>query len=205
MNKRLAASAASVVALCTGLAYAQAPTNENTPPAQTSQTARRAASSMAKADVDFMKQAAENGHAEIQASKTVLAKGTDPDVKAFAQKMVDDHTRVGDELASLAQQKGVKIPNGPSLMQKGKEKLLEARKGSSLDAEYVKSMGVKAHEDTVKLFQKASTQAKDPDVKAFAAKTLPELQHHLQMARELKVQDVSSSTSSSRAASSGMR
>jgi putative membrane protein len=47
-------------------------------------------------------------------------------------------------------------------------------------------MGVTAHEDTVKLFQKASADAKDPEVKAFATKTLPKLQHHLQMAQDLK-------------------
>ena len=107
------------------------------------------------------------------------------DFVSSCQQMVDDHTKNNEELAALAKSKGVDVPTEPSLMQKGKMKLLEHSDGQDFDRRYVESMGVKAHEDTIKLFRKGAADAKDPDVKAFAEKTLPKLEHHLQMAQEL--------------------
>jgi putative membrane protein len=71
------------------------------------------------------------------------------------------------------------------MMQKAKLKLLDASDGAKFDQRYSETMGVAAHRDTIALFQKASTNAKDAEVKAFATKTLPTLQHHLEMARKL--------------------
>ncbi|HZE92581.1 MAG TPA: DUF4142 domain-containing protein [Rhizobacter sp.] len=143
-------------------------------------------SQLARADVAFLNQAAENGHAEVEASKLALSKASSSQVKSFAQQMVDDHTKAGDELASLAESKGVKVSSSPSLTQKSKLKLLSALDGQNFDKRYAKTIGVAALEDSVKLFQKAANEAKDADVKAFAARTLPTLQHHLEMAKELK-------------------
>jgi putative membrane protein len=144
-----------------------------------------AATKLARSDVGFLKDAAKAGMAEVQASQLAVQKATDPSVKAFAQKMVDDHGKAHDELKALAQSKGVDLPDDPSMMQKGKMKLLSSADGATFDKRYADSMGVKAHEDTVKLFQKAASNAKDADVKAFAAKTLPTLQEHLKMAQDL--------------------
>ena len=134
-----------------------------------------------------MKQAAQNGHAEVDGSKLALAKSGNAQVKTFAQQMVDDHTKAGDELEKLASSKGVGVPSKPSVAQQSKAKSLSAASGSTFDKRYAASIGVSAHEDTVKLFQKAANDAQDADVKAFAAKTLPTLEHHLQMAKDLKV------------------
>ncbi len=137
------------------------------------------------ADTAFLKQAAQNGHTEVEGSKLALTKGVNPQVKTFAQQMVDDHTKAGDELTALAASKGVEVPKSPSVAQKAKLKILSMRDGASFDEHYAESIGVKAHEDTVKLFKKAAGDVKDADVKAFITKTLPTLEHHLQMARDL--------------------
>lgn len=143
-------------------------------------------SQLDRADAGFMKQAAQNGHAEVESSKLALTKATNAQVKSFAQQMVDDHTKANNELQSLAQSKGVELPTDASLAQRAKMKLLSAQDGASFDRRYVQTMGVAAHEDTIKLFEKAANEAKDADVKAFAQKTLPTLQHHLQMARDMR-------------------
>ena len=78
------------------------------------------------------------------------------------------------------------MPSEPSTAQKARLKRLEAADGSQFDQRFADELGVKAHEDTVKLFQKAAKDAKDPDVKAWASKTLPTLEQHLVQARELK-------------------
>jgi putative membrane protein len=150
------------------------------------------------ADAAFMKQAAENGLAEVESSKVALGKTANADVKAFAQQMVDDHTKAGDELAALAQRKGVKVSADPSIAQRAKIKLMQAMDGASFDRRYASAFGVAAHEDTVKLFRKEAQNGKDAEVKAWAAKTLPTLEHHLAMSKALK-----STADAERSASSG--
>lgn len=165
-------------------------TSQGTAGAQPGSSGDRSAAKQAKlarADTAFMKQAAENNHAEIASSQLATQKATDPAVKAFAQQMVADHGKTGQELAALASAKGVELPDGPSMMQKAKLKLLEGADGADFDRRYSETMGLAAHRDTVKLFQKASADARDAEVKAFATKTLPALQHHLEMAQKLPV------------------
>jgi putative membrane protein len=145
------------------------------------------AAAVSGSDASFMKQAAEAGSAEIEGSKLAEARATSADVKSFAGQMVADHGKVADELKQLADSKGVKLPAKPSVAQRTKLKLLSARKGEKFDRRYADSIGVEAHEEAVKLFRTASTMARDADVKAFAVKTLPGLEHHLEMAKALQV------------------
>jgi len=137
-------------------------------------------------DKSFLKDAAEGGNAEISASQIALTQSSNADVKTFAQMMVDDHGKAGTELKGLADQKGVKVSDTPSITKKTEIKLLSERKGSSFDQHYADSIGVKAHQDTIKLFQKEVDKGSDADVKAWASKTLPTLQHHLEAAQALK-------------------
>lgn len=140
---------------------------------------------VAHVDAAFMKNAAEAGLAEVQAGQAAASKASNTQVKSFAQQMVDDHSKANDELKSLAASKGVTLPTEPSMAQKAKLKLLQGTDGAKFDQRYSESFGVKAHEDTVSLFQKEAQKAKDPDVKAWAEKTLPTLQHHLEMAKDM--------------------
>ena len=134
-----------------------------------------------------MKDAAHAGAAEIEASKLAQTKAKSADVKAFADSMIADHTKVADELKALAAKKNVKLPDGPSVKQKAELKLIDAGDNDKFDERYAKHFGVNAHKDTIKLFEDAARNAKDPEVKAWAGKTLPGLQHHLEMAQALSV------------------
>jgi len=144
------------------------------------------AADLSSKDKSFMTDAAQAGRTEVNASKIALEKNRSPAVKDFAEAMVGDHTTVGDDLAKLAASKNVKLPDGPSTMQKAKIAVLSKLDGATFDQQYAKTIGVSAHEDAVKLFKDAAANATDPDVKQFAAKTLPTLQHHLEMAKRLK-------------------
>lgn len=141
-----------------------------------------------KGDASFLKQAAEHGHAEVETSRLALQRAQTPEVKAFAKQMVDDHTRAGRELAKLAAAKGVEIPGEPSTMQQAKIKLLGRIEGRNFDTQYADDYGVKAHESTVMLFEKAEADTKDADIKAWIVQTLPVLRQHLHHAYELKRQ-----------------
>lgn len=155
----------------------------NAPAMQTAPSSTDA--QLARADRGFLEQAAQNGHAELEASRLAVQKATDPQVKRFAQTMVDEHTRMGQELQTLARSKGVQVPNEPSMMQRAKLKLLSGADGGDFTSRYVDSFGLSAHEETIKLFEEAARDARDPEVKAFASRGLPGLQRHLTMAREL--------------------
>ncbi len=148
--------------------------------------ATASATRLRPADANFLKQAAEAGLMEVEGSKLGVEKGVNTQVKGFAQQMIDDHTRMHAELRTLAGGKGVRLPIEPSLMQRGRIKLLSSADGGSFDRKFADAIGIKAHESALKLFQKAATGASDPQVKAFAEKGVPALQHHLEMARELK-------------------
>ena len=138
-----------------------------------------------RSDMAFMRQAAENGHAEVENGRLALRKATDPRIRTFAQAMIDDHTRTNQALQALAARKQVELPDGPSLLQKGKAMLLEAADGENFDRRYAESMGVQAHRDTLELFEKAASGADDPKIKGFAQNTLPTLRKHLSMAQQL--------------------
>ena len=90
-----------------------------------------------------------------------------------------------EEVSALATEKDYEVPNEPSVMQTAEITALKALSGDAFDAMYINRIGVASHEATVQMFEEAARQAKDPDVKALAAKTLPKLREHLEMARKI--------------------
>jgi len=145
-----------------------------------------AATKLSHKDSSFLKDAAEANNAEVEASRIAVAQSANGDVKSFAQSMIDDHASAQGELKTLADQKGVKVSDTASLTKQAEIKILSKRKDASFDRHYAEAIGVKAHEDTIKLFRKEAEKGDDPDVKAWAAKTLPALTHHLELAQNLK-------------------
>ena len=141
---------------------------------------------LARSDAEFLIKAAEAGRSEVVAGKIAIAKAVNTQVRGFAQQMVDEHTRSNDELSALAAAKGLDVPGEPSLAQGAKIKLLSSRDGAGFDRSYAQTFGVRAHREALNLFQKAADHASDADIKAFAAKALPMLAHHFDMAREMK-------------------
>ena len=135
-------------------------------------------------DLAFMNDAAPGEMAEVELGKLAVSKAQNAEVKAFAQKMVEDHSKAGDELKQLAAQKKVMLP--PEVMPTHKELMAKLSKlsGTEFDKGYVQAM-VADHEKDVAAFENVSKTAADADVKAFAAKTLPTLKMHLEMIKAL--------------------
>ncbi len=131
-------------------------------------------------DLAFMNDAAPGSVAEVELGKMAAGKSQNAEVKAFGQKMVEDHTKAGDELKQLAAQKKVVLPTDVMPAHKQLMEKLSKLSGADFDKEYVKAM-VEAHEKDVAAFENVSKTAADADVKAFATKTLPTLKMHLEM------------------------
>jgi putative membrane protein len=131
-----------------------------------------------------MMMAAKGGMSEIEMARMALQKSSSDGVKQYAQKMIDDHTMAGDELKQLAATKGVTLPMAADAKQMAMMAKLQRMSGMEFDMMYVKEAGVKAHQEMEKLFMKESMSGKDMETKDWAAKTLPIVRMHLQMARE---------------------
>jgi len=140
--------------------------------------------SVQKTDQDFMKKAAEGGMAEVSLGQLAAKQGSSDDVKQFGQRMVDDHSKANRELMDLASQKGVTLPTEPSAQHKAEMARMEKLSGANFDREYMRAM-VKDHDKDVAEFDKQSRAGHDPDVKAWAGKTLPTLQEHQKMAHDI--------------------
>ncbi len=131
---------------------------------------------------EFVARASAAGQSEIDLGKLAAQKSTAVDIRAFAQKMIEDHGKAGAELAILAKKKGLAIAQ-PGEAQLATLAELQQKSGGEFDAAYAKQM-LTDHDDAVSLFSAAGT-LDDPDLAAFARKALPVLTQHQQMAKHL--------------------
>jgi putative membrane protein len=174
-------------------------------PASERSTATGKTSHLSRGDEHFIKEACAGGHMEVRMGKLGVQKAQSTEVKQLAQRLIDDHTKAGTELTQIASNKGLTLTDKDTIANtvkdndrthvrdnedahKGHDKelgKLESLSGSEFDRAFAK-MAVKDHEKDVKLFEKASQNADDSEVKAFAAKTLPTLREHLQQAKSLE-------------------
>jgi putative membrane protein len=134
-------------------------------------------------DHEFITKVSQGGKTEVELGQLALKQASNADVKQFAQRMIDDHSKTGDELKGLAASKGITLP--ADLDKKHKETIDKLTKVSAadFDREYMKQM-VKDHSMNVTLFEQQAKNGKDADTKAWAEKTLPTLREHLTMARD---------------------
>ena len=116
-----------------------------------------AAMNVDKDDADFAVEAGNGGMAEVAMAKLAQQKATNPDVKAFAAKMITDHTKANDKLMALAKQKNITLPAAVSNDEQKKMDDMGKKSGKDFDKAYVSEM-VDDHDKDVKLFDK---QAKD--------------------------------------------
>jgi putative membrane protein len=150
-----------------------------TPNKSESQSANR----MMNADSNFMKKAAEGGMAEVEFGKLAATQASDSHVKEFGQRMVTDHTKANDELNQLASKKGTSLPTSLNAKDQAMKDKLSKLNGAAFDKMYMDNM-VKDHKTDVSEFRTESNSGSDPDLKAFASKTLPTLEEHLKMAQD---------------------
>jgi putative membrane protein len=141
------------------------------------------ADAQAAGDADFLMKAGSGGMMEVEAAKLAQTKSSDAMVKSVADMILKDHTKANDELKALAASKNIKLPPAPTGEAKTTLDKLQAASGKEFDALYLNEMNT-AHAKDIAMFEKQSQSAKDDDVRAFAAKTLPALQAHGEMIKK---------------------
>ena len=128
-------------------------------------------SSPSAKDKTFMRKAAKGGMMEVAMGRLAEQNGKSDDVKSFGKRMVTDHSKANDELKSIAEKKGVKLPSK------------EPTEKWSSDKAYMDMMG-KDHEKDLAEFQDEANNGSDPDVKKFAEDTAKVVKEHLDLANE---------------------
>jgi predicted outer membrane protein len=131
-------------------------------------------------DRDFMADAAAGGAFEVQASDIALRKSSDGRVRSIAQRMVDDHSKANNQLMDLAKRKGGTMPPTMTTDQEKMIARLNNLQGSDFDREYLQQQE-KAHRDAIAKFKHEAKNGSDPDLRNFAAQTLPTLEEHQRM------------------------
>lgn len=135
-------------------------------------------------DKAFVKKALEGNVAEVEMGKLALEKSSDDQVKQFAQKMVDDHGKMQDELKPLAEQMGVKVPDGPSKGEMKKMDKMKALQGDAFDQAYIKDM-VKDHKSDASAFKQEAQSTQNPQLKQLASQGSQVIEQHLQQIQQI--------------------
>jgi putative membrane protein len=161
-------------------------TNSNIKTTMNSNMSSNMNKSVSSGDQEFMDKVLQGGMEEVQMGGIATVKAQNVEVKAFAQTMINDHSRANNELRDLAKQIGVTPIGGTNSEQQKEMAELSKLSGAAFDKEYVKKM-VEAHEKDVAEFQKQADSGTDGNLKKFAAETLLKLKMHLEMIK--KIQD----------------
>jgi putative membrane protein len=132
---------------------------------------------------EFVAHAARDGIAEVELGKLASARAASEDVKQFARRMVDDHSKANDELKSLASSKNIPVPTETDAEHKMLMDKLGKVSGADFDRAFMDAM-VTDHDHAVAKFRAFSERGDDPELKKWAEKTLPTLQAHERMAKE---------------------
>lgn len=145
------------------------------------QTASQSAAVTAAAEVtdpqQFADMAASSNMFEIESSRVALERASSEEVKAFAQHMIDDHGKAGEDMKAAAQSDGITPAETLQPAHQAKLDELSAAEGEAFDQAYVMAQ-VEAHDEAIALFDGFSTNGQESALKTFAAKTLPTLHQH---------------------------
>ncbi len=135
-------------------------------------------------DKHFVSEAIKGGLAEVQMGQLAQQKSSSDDVKNFGRKMVEDHTKLTEQMTRVASQIQVASPKTPTTMQQLEIRKLKGLSGDSFDQEYIKAM-VKDHEADLKDFKKEAASRDSAIVKSAAQKGADVVNQHLSMIHQI--------------------
>ena len=138
-------------------------------------------SNLVPADKEFLSKAGMSGLYEVILANLALEQGMHAAVKEFAQRMITDHGQMNAELQQLATVKGTALPTELAGDHAAAAEHLRSLSTDEFDRAYMQHM-VADHQTEIAEFERAAAQADDPEIRAFAAKYVPMLKEHLQLA-----------------------
>lgn len=145
-------------------------------------------STLGTADLAFVVKAAQSGLFEVESATLAQSKQLGPEHQRIVQMILTDHSAANEELKSLAQSKGVTLAT--TLDETYRDKLDGLRKLEGEEfAKQFEKVQIQAHKDSIEDFRQATTEVKDPELRAWAVKTLPVLEQHQMHLKGTKAKD----------------
>ena len=138
-------------------------------------------------DAAVIDKVARDGHGEVALGQLAEKKASDAEVKSFAQRLVTDHTKANEQLATVARSEGVTPPTTPDQEQSATRTKLEGLRGSAFDRAFVQAQ-VEDHQKDIAYLQKEEGTVKNAKLRSFIEQTLPVMQQHLQIAEKIGAQ-----------------
>lgn len=135
------------------------------------------------APADFVNGALISGAAQVESAKLALQQSSSPEIKEFAQLIIDERSRATTDLTAIANKKHLRVISGSELLSKANAFILKANNNENFDAAYLQNQ-VKARADEIELFNKGAL-SKDPELAGFATENIPKLSHNLHLAETL--------------------
>jgi putative membrane protein len=135
-------------------------------------------------DKMFLRKAAEGGIAEVKLGQLAVQKGSSDEVKAFGQKMVDDHTKMNNEMAQVADSLGVMLPKSMNKEDQTEYDKLNGLSGNDFDMEYLSFMVKDHHKDLHEFRMEAASRA-DPTLRDEVVKAEGVIHDHTVMVDKL--------------------
>ena len=134
-----------------------------------------------KGDALFAVNVADGGMLEIKAGELAQANAELPVIKNLGKMMVDDHSKLADQLKQIAMANNITLPDSLSNAAQSKYKdLMKNKAGKDFDKAFTQMM-VDDHTKTIKAFQDEAANGNNAALKDWASKTIPQLQSHLAM------------------------
>ena len=139
----------------------------------------------ASGDARFARQAAMGGMMEVELGRIAVQKSSNDKVKEFGQRMIDDHSKIGDELKGIAAKNNFNVPSQLDERHKAIVKGYANMAGTEFDRAYMRDM-VSDHQTNIAEFQKEANNGMNADLKSWATTTLPMIQEHHRIAKEME-------------------
>jgi putative membrane protein len=179
-GKTLVPALAALALLFAGsVAFAQQSSSSTT---GTQHTAKPAIHIMS--DAEFARSAAEANLAEVKLGNLAQQQGNTQTIKDFGKRMVTDHSNAEDNLKTAAASSKIDLPTTLDAKDQAVYDRLAKLSGEAFDRAYALDM-VRDHRGDVAEFRHEANDGKDAAIKTFASSTLPTLETHLKLAREM--------------------
>jgi len=136
-------------------------------------------------DAKFATEAANGGMAEVEFARVALTKTTNASIKDFANMMLNDHGKANEELKAIAADKNITLPTAIDNDHQQKLDKLTTKTGRDFDKDYADAMA-DGHQKMLDLMKKESEKGHDPELRAFATKTIPVVQSHLDLIKKIR-------------------
>ncbi|MGA9586798.1 MAG: DUF4142 domain-containing protein [Terracidiphilus sp.] len=135
-------------------------------------------------DKKIVQAALQGGTAEVRLGQLAVQKSNTQDVKQFGQKMIDDHTKLGDQMKEVAQKEGISIPTGAPAKDKQLETTLSSLSGDSFDNAYIKAM-IKDHQHDLSEFKREANSGNDTSIEDAASQGRQVISEHLKLIEQI--------------------